>query len=1144
MHFRLPVSFLCSLLFAARVFAAEESATATRGMGLEPLPASDEAAAAMKRFQLPPGFKVELFVAEPMLANPVSFSIDERGRVYVAETYRHSAVGPAYRFYEGVFDIRSHMDWLEQDLASRSVEDRVQLLQRNLGTNFSKISMLSEKIRLIEDRDGDGKADFSTVFADGFNRAADGIGAGILARRGSVWYTCIPDLWVLRDENGDDVSDFRQSVHTGFGVHIAFLGHDLHGLRIGPDGRLYFSIGDRGINVVTREGNPLVYPDEGTILRCEMDGSRLEVYARGLRNPQELAFDDYGNLFTGDNNSDGGDRARWVYVVEGGDSGWRIGYQTLTAPPRRGPWNAERLWYPFFEGQPAYIVPPVANLGYGPAGLTYYPGTGLPDKYRGRFFLCDFRGGASSGIHSFDVRPKGAGFELGAYEQFIWETLPTDVEFGTEGGIYFTDWVESWNKTGKGRIYHAFDPSVDKKLIAQTKELRATNLFKMNPDDMRSLLSHPDQRVRLEAQFTYAAMGEDGAGLLSGILNHYTNQFEAMHAIWGLGQVARKGSAPAGMGLVIVASSFGDAELRAQAVKMLGESGLGMAPQVIPRFFNDQNVRVRFFAAIAAGRLRAATCEPALLAMLEQNGDRDPWLRHAAVMGLAGIGNKDTLHAAAKNPNASVRLGACLALRRLGDPGVADFLSDTNLAIVAEAARAVNDVPIESALPRLAALISKPELRIDSVSKTNAAKKTGVEAGVSAVAVETGMTSVPEQILLRAINANFRMGGDTNAQALAEFAASKETPGNLRADALSALGDWSKPPGRDRIMGLWRPLPPRNGEAARAAIAKYLPDLLETPAPAVQVAAIHIVRQFTIRDAVSRLAALAKNASAPAEVRVEALRALATVDRTRLGAVLESALVSKDADLQREATKLQAEIDPPAALKRVKEQLVSNEPARQRAALGALGILPSQEADDILVGWLDRLSARQIPAALELDVLDAAGKRSSREVLDRVQRFERARPKDDQLAPFHECLEGGDAAEGRKLFYERAETFCSRCHQINGDGGEAGPKLTGVGSRQPRSYILESIIFPNNKIAHGWENVVVTLKDGRSFAGSVKNETDGDLFLNSPEDGDVKISKADIKTRNRALSAMPDEFRQILTKQEIRNLVEFLATTK
>src|SRR5262249_51036215 len=173
-------------------------------------PASDQGAHALRSFRVSEGLKVELFAAEPLLANPVAFCIDEKGVVYVAETFRLGA---------GVTDTRNHMNWLDADLACRTVADRVAMYKTFLGKDFTAYSLQHERARRIVDRDGDGRAERATVFADGFNDPAAGIGAGLLAHSDNVWYACIPWLWKLRDTGADGQADERILLHEGYGVH-------------------------------------------------------------------------------------------------------------------------------------------------------------------------------------------------------------------------------------------------------------------------------------------------------------------------------------------------------------------------------------------------------------------------------------------------------------------------------------------------------------------------------------------------------------------------------------------------------------------------------------------------------------------------------------------------------------------------------------------------------------------------------------------------------------------------------------------------------------------------------------------------------------------------------------------------------------
>ncbi len=1078
----------------------------SRVAAAEIAPASNEGEQALKRMKLPPGLVATLWAAEPMLANPVAFNFDEKGRIFVAETYRYRS---------SVLDIRDYMWTLEAELANRTLEDQSAAIARHFGPEGVKeLSIETERVRLLEDTDHTGVATKSTLYAEGFNSPLDGIASGVLARRGSVYFTSIPSVWKF---TGEQKAETRQEISRGYGVRFNFTGHDLHGLIFGPDGKLYFSNGDRGAHAKGPDGSLADTPDEGAVYRCNPDGTQLEVFARGLRNPQSLAFTENGDLLTGDNDCDKGDEERLVHVVQGGDSGWRVGYQHPLID-KDSPWLADKLWQPRTKDTAAYLLSPICNIEDGPSGLTYYPGTGLNDSYRGSLFITHFKGSvAKSGIYTYNVKPKGAGYAIADSKPFLTSALPTDVKFGPDGRLYTSDWADGWPKSKRGRIYAISDPQHAKDaLVLATQNLIAQDWTKASVSELTVLLAHADQRVRQEAQFTFAERGAASLAPLASIATTPSRSpYARLHAIWALGQLAQKN--PAALAPLRTLLRDADAEVRAQAIKILGDAGDTSSADALIAALKDPAPRVKFFAAQSLGKLNHAAAAPALIAALRANNDQDEYLRHALVLGLVGGHNVTALTAAIASDSRAVRLGLVLTFRRLQNPTIAKFLNDTDPYIVREAALAINDAPIVAGYPALAALITQP--------------------------------LTDEAILFRVLNAHFRLGQPANAAALAAYAANVAAPAKLRGEAIAQLANWPTPPARDRVVGLFRPLTPATRPAADAAAAltPLLAGLLNTTTPTIiQTAVLNAIDSLEIRSAADTLFAVLKDPNQPSANRAAALRAL---DKLKDPRIPEAVKIASDlnAPLMRQAAlPISARLSPEAAAPVLANLIAKGTPSEQKTAYRALGTLQHPSAGTVLAAQLGALAEGKVPAAVQLDLLNAASLRHEPAIKTLLASRDDALAKNpDPLAPFQVALQGGDRARGEKIFNNQPVLACVRCHKIGTEsGGEAGPNLAEVGAKNDRAALLESILKPNAKISTGYDTIVLTLKSGGSAAGIVASETADSLTLRATDNQLVAVQKANIAKRDSAPSGMPEIYGAILTKSEIRDLVEYLSTLR
>ncbi|MEX2579616.1 MAG: PVC-type heme-binding CxxCH protein [Verrucomicrobiales bacterium] len=1093
-----------------------------------------EAEVRIDSFTLPDDVSASLFVDPSQTQNPSAICFDHKGRLYIAEIHRWRA---------GVQDIRSEQHLLLDDIANETNEDRLDMYRRDqLSRPLSFYEEFSDRIVRVEDTDGDGRADKSSIWAEDFDDILDGPGIGLVAgAENEIYYTNIPHLWKLVDTDGDGKADERESLQDGFGVRMSLSGHDMHGIVWGPDGKLYWSIGDRGYSLTTDEGRHYHRPFTGGVFRCDPDGSNVEEIYSGLRNPQELAFDQYGNLFTCDNDADAWDTGRLVYILEGGDAGWHHGHQVLMnfrnqlelrTPNYEHPdhktipmnsWMTEGVWEPQHSERPAFALPPVDKVSWGPSGLVYnYGVTTMPSRYAEHFWVCNF-GGAKGDLEAFSVKPDGAGFALDHHEVFMVGLGNTDVEFGPDGRMYLSCFNNNgWFKQDIGNVYALSGESgADSDLLKETRHLLTEDFPSLVESELARLLGHPDMRVRQRAQFDLVRRGSRDVFLEA--LRQKENRLKRLHGIWGLGQLARKDEELLREHIELLSDS--DGEVRAQAATVLSDSRTEAAGEALVAALDDESARVRSFAAIGVGKCGNANALPKLIEMLAENDDEDVFLRHALVQGLWYLNDRQYILRQSRHESAAVRLGVLLTLRKLLDPRVKYFLDDSDEFIRHEAIRAINDLNLVTALPDLAEEI---------VPYAEAAEGLRFPKGHRDWILHT-----------RLLNANFRVGEVENARNVLAYAAQPKLPALLREQALRAILEWPTPHPVDATTGRFRPLDSASRIDITEAVEAELPAVFDKAEGNLVGLATRIALTYGVEAPVELLTEQITDEDAKIDARVDSLQGLAKQEPAALGPLWDSLLKSERPRFRAAVVEQLIEVDRVRGISEAVELANSKELRLRQHGYRLLGAVDDPAAVEI---FRERLANREneMPGAL-LDLLESAAQQEDDEVAALLAEYEDSLDDADPVAAFRPTLEGGDVDRGQQIFMTHAAGQCAKCHKIDGDGGVAGPELDGIGSRHDNAYILESLVAPSEVIVPGYGLTMVSLKNGESIGGALVSEDSSSITLKVPDSEnsavqtEKKIPLSEIESRQPPVSAMPPVV-LLLQKSEIRNLVAYLAS--
>lgn len=555
----------------------------------------EEAVAGLKAID---GLEATLFAAEPMLANPTAMDIDAEGRVWVTE-------GVVYRTALGRPNKRPEGD----------------------------------RIVVLEDADGDGKADSSRAFFQDPAMHAP-LGIAVLGRR--VYVCSAPDLFYLEDTDGDGKADKKTVVLTGF--KGTDHDHTLHGLLFAADGWLYMSVGDEGLDVTDKSGNrvwvqknPKAPNSGGSVLRADLEGQHLQLLADGFRNPYEPAVNSFGEIFISDNDDDGNEECRIAHVMRGANYGYW--------PFRKGDRHLDEVhWNEDLPG----VMPKILRTGFGsPTGLLFYEGSLLPERWRLSLIHADAGPGI---IRSVMLAHEGSSYDAEAEvllssPEDKW-FRPSDACVAPDGSVFLTDWYDpgvgghnlrDWTQ---GRVYRLAPKGV--KYAVPAMDLT-------NAAGRAGALMSPNQARRFMA---YQGISADVSGEATAALEMLyasDDPIAKARALWLLesrGETGRK------VVLNAAASSFPD--IRMQSARLIarqyfepkGTGGLGEdVNTAIDGLVHDPNPAVRRQLALELAPFNAQpAAEKWLIEIARQHDPADR--RDREVLGIAMRGREADYFAA------------------------------------------------------------------------------------------------------------------------------------------------------------------------------------------------------------------------------------------------------------------------------------------------------------------------------------------------------------------------------------------------------------------------------------------------------------------------------------------------------------------